>query len=284
MSPELLDSFAISQPLSKSQPEKKATSKVSFELKFPLNPPTIPLGLTALDINKNHGIRVKAYLDNLTRESVTVRLDGWGDTVLNGAMCNWLPFYTSDRELQSGSASTLDVPTRTPSQATTAIEVTFPKGPFAAPPLVVVWLNMLDFDEKHNWRIKATASDITCFGFVMHLDTWGDTILNAAAATWIAYPANLPNIMSGSFKVTDVRPWHEPRLENKGSAQFRAALQTTPGIRGGLNMLDIACKADLRIKVGWSNVDETGLEWNIDSWSDTILYDAGASYIALQLY
>ncbi|RDB18504.1 hypothetical protein Hypma_000219 [Hypsizygus marmoreus] len=277
MSTDPTNSFTTSQV----RPWDKPQTENSIDIKLAPNPPSFPLGLTALDIDKSHGIRIKAFTDNVTPNSVRVHLDAWADTTLYMASCNWLEVFANDREFQHGSVSTMDDHPWNKPQVTTAIKVNFPKA-FGAPPTVIVWLNELDLNEKHNWRVKATVSDVTSTGFIMHLDTWGDTIMYSATATWIAYPANRPNIMSGSYNIMDVRAWDQPRAVNQGNVQFNKALQTVPRVLSGLNMMDIGCSANLRIRLGMSNISKTGLTWNIDAWADTVLYSAGASYLAIQ--
>lgn len=41
--------------------------------------------------------------------------------------------------------------------------------------------------------------------FTMHLDTWGDSILHSATASWTAYPVGRLDILSGEFSTTDLR-------------------------------------------------------------------------------
>lgn len=46
-------------------------------------------------------------------------------------------------------------------------------------------------------------------------------------------------------------------------------------------MLDMAGNADLRVKVDVDEVSKDGFRWHLDTWGDSTLYAAGASWIAL---
>jgi len=48
-----------------------------------------------------------------------------------------------------------------------------------------------------------------------------------------------------------------------------------------LNSIDIDHNYNLRINIFADNITSTGMDWSIDSWYNTILYDAGVSYIAM---
>jgi len=135
--------------------------------------------------------------------------------------------------------------------------------------------------QDKNWRVTATATDVTATGFTMHLDTWWDTVLYVATAAWIAYPSDKAGVASGSYSTQDVRPWDKPQLTNSGRINFPAGTFTgNPNVLIAFNSLDIDHSRNLRLKLSADSVSKDGMNWNIDSWYDTILYLAGASYIA----
>jgi hypothetical protein len=132
-----------------------------------------------------------------------------------------------------------------------------------------------------NWRCKVYATEITAQSFVIHIDTWASTILHSATASWIAHDSNLPNISSGSFNTMDLRPWYIPKRKNKGMATFEKTFESIPRVFAALNWLDISNKTNLRLKLDISDVSAKGLTWKLDTWDRTVLYSAGASYIAI---
>jgi hypothetical protein len=47
-----------------------------------------------------------------------------------------------------------------------------------------------------------------------------------------------------------------------------------------INSLDYACGRNLRLRLSTSSVTNTGLTWHLQSWWDSIMYSAGASFFA----
>jgi len=250
---------------------------------IPLTPVNLgfPIGLAQLDIDKTRNIRIKSYTDNVTQKSVRVHLDAWADTILYSATATWLEANNKDRDIQYGTFATTDDHPWDKPQLQTSRYIKFAK-PYAEPPKVVVWLNALDIDQSKNWRVKTYTSDIKADGFTLHIDTWADTILYLGSATWIAHPANRTDIASGTYSTQDVRAWDKPQATTGGKANFDRRFQRTPRVIAALNSIDIDHNANLRVRSTTNNITTGGLGWNLDSWADTILYSAGASYLALQ--
>jgi hypothetical protein len=141
---------------------------------------------------------------------------------------------------------------------------------------------MLDMSKDYNWRVIATADDISSKGFTINIETWADSILYAATVHWIAYPSDKAGVTSGTYKVTDNGPWNQPALENLGRVNFPAkTFKSPPVVLTALNRLDIDHSYDLRVKLGATGISAKGMDWRIEGWYDTFLFDAGASYIAL---
>ncbi|KAI9658263.1 MAG: hypothetical protein M1821_002396 [Bathelium mastoideum] len=201
-----------------------------------------------------------------------------------------------------------------------ALPITFPR-PFAQPPTVVVWLNRIDLGAgaAHDYRVSASATQVTSRGFLARLDTWGDGALHGAALAWIAFPADKRRVASGVARTADVRSWGDPRERTSGWVSFPGKLYPPPrrkdlgggedkentgrgegesenGIRKvkvkegeeqkpkvliALKMLDMAGNADLRIKTYATDVTREGFRWHLDTWDDSTLYAAEASWIAM---
>ena len=99
---------------------------------------------------------------------------------------------------------------------------------------------------------------------------------------WIAFPRRKAHVASGSINTMDVRSWSNPKPNNSASVKFaEGAFQKPPTVLVALNMLDMAGNADLRISADVSNITRDGFEWHLDTWEDSTLYAAGASWIAL---
>ncbi|KAK3944177.1 hypothetical protein QBC46DRAFT_375581 [Diplogelasinospora grovesii] len=267
------------------QPTKEAMKRQTYPAPYN-TPPKFAVGLNWLDIDHATNIRVKAYADNITKTAADMHIDTWADTTLYSAGCTWMRIAADDPDFQTGQFSTQDDhPWQNPQMKTSRaikFDRPFAAGGAAAPPKVVIWLNVLDMQAGKNWRINATATDVTATGFTIHLDTWADTVLYVASAAWIAYPAGKPGVTSGTYNTQDVRPWDKPQLANSGRVNFPAGVfQGTPkAVLLAFNSMDIDQGKNLRLRLSADSVSKDGFNWHADSWYDTILYSAGASYIA----
>uniref|UniRef100_A0A4E9E819 Peptidase metallopeptidase domain-containing protein n=1 Tax=Gibberella zeae TaxID=5518 RepID=A0A4E9E819_GIBZA len=262
------------------KPQEKNFKTVNFSKDFD-KPPSMAVGLNWLDVGNNANIRVSAYADNIKQGSATLHIDSWADTTMYSAACVALQVADNDPDFQVGKFSTSDDHPWNKPQQKTSRRINFARE-FKGTPKVVVWLSLLDMDKNRNWRVLATASDVSPQGFTMNIDTWADTILYAATAHWIAYPSYKEGVTSGTYKVSDIRPWDQPRLENLGRVDFPANMfKSPPMVLTALNRLDIDKNHNLRVKLGATGISAQGMDWRIEGWFDTVLYDVGASYIAL---
>jgi hypothetical protein len=262
------------------QPRAENWQLISFPAPYSAAP-GLPMGLNELDVGNGGNIRVNAYASDIHPESFHVHIDSWADTTLYSAGCVRLEVAPGDPDFQFGQFSTMDDHPWNEPKKQTSRQINFGR-PYATPPQVVVWLNSLDMSRDANWRVNAYATDITATGFVIHIDTWADTVLYSGRISWIAYPSNKPNVSSGRYNTQDVRPWDQPRLANSGQATFGGSgFARPPRVLTALNSIDIDHAHNLRINLNVDSITTTGMTWHIDSWADTTLYSAGASYLAI---
>lgn len=279
-SPAATPSFNTMETRQWNQPGQEAVKRQVFPKDLGA-PPRMALGLAWLDVANTANLRVNAFADNISARSADVHINAWADTRLYSAGCTWFCEPPSTyADFQVGQFSTQEDHAWNTEQAKTSRRIKFPRS-YGAAPKVVVWLNQLDMASDKNWRVAATATDIDASGFTINIETWADSRLYSAAAAWIAYPADKHGVVSGSYSTLDIRPWDKPQLQNTGREDFQAgALHSTPTVLMALNRLDIDHNANLRLKLSADSVSKDGMQWHIDSWCDTTLYSAGASYIA----
>jgi hypothetical protein len=138
-------------------------------------------------------------------------------------------------------------------------------------------------DKDRNWRVKSYASDVNKEGFTIHIDSWSDTILYSGSVSWIAYPSNRPNITSGLFSTTDGRPSSNPHVK-EGCASFQQAFGSAPKLLAALSSFDIRHERNLRLNVATNDLTSKGFSWKIESWCDTVLHSASATFLAIEDY
>lgn len=243
--------------------------------------PSFAIGLTGLNVSNAENIRVSAYAANVTKTSASIHLDTWSGSTMHSAAAVWLAISSGDPSFQTGGFSTTDDHPWDQPKQNTSRAITFAR-PYAAPPAVIVWLKLVDLDHTKTWRVSARASDVTGNGFTLHVDTWGDSVLYGATAQWIAYPAGMAGVASGAYSTHDVRSGTVPQLVTNGTARFpTGAFQCDPTVLLALNYIDVGATADLRLRASADPVSHSGMTWHLDGWGDSVIYGAGAAYLAL---
>jgi hypothetical protein len=270
-------SFSTSDVRSWDKPQATNTKRIGFSSAY-ASAPTIATGLSQLDVAR---LRISAEATAIDAAGFTAGLNSWADSTLYSATSTWLAIAAGDPAFQVGQFNTAeDHPWNQPKMQTSR-RIKFTRAYPGSAPRVVVWLNALDISGPQNVRVNASVTDIDSAGFTVHIDAWGDTVLYSAGVTWIAFPANLPGVVSGSFNTSDVRPWNQPRAETSGTVTFPGgSFAGAPLVVLALNMMDMG-GTNRRIVASASEITPTGFRWNLNTWSDTILYSAGAQYIAM---
>ncbi|KAK5019790.1 hypothetical protein BJ546DRAFT_1000012 [Cryomyces antarcticus] len=178
---------AAGTPASMTAPRKETSKEIAFHTPF-REAPQVVCWLNRIDMGSGDdaNYRINAYATNVTARSFVAHIDTWGDSVLNGAAMCWIAFPRNKACVASGTFSTSDVRSWSNPRPKNTARATFPKRAFAKPPTVLVALNSLDMAGNSDLRIRASADEVTSEGFRWHLDTWDDSTLYAAEASWIA--------------------------------------------------------------------------------------------------
>lgn len=241
--------------------------------------PSLVVGLSELDLGSNDNIRIRSYASDVQKDRFRINVDSWENTKLFCGGCSWLEVEANDLDFQFGQYNTLeDHPWYEP-RTYNSRYIAFPRA-YSTPPQVVVFFTTLDMNHDTHWHVKTFATNVTATGFTIHIETWDGSVLYSGEAAWVAYPADKPDVCSGTISTTDVRSWQNPQTRTSGRVGFNK-FAATPRTFMAVNSLDIDCRHNLRLKVGASSVNASGMNWYIDSWFDTVVYSAGASYIAL---
>lgn len=243
--------------------------------------PGIIVGLTLLHACRNADIRITAYPDELRHDGFKININSGSQTKLFGAACAWLAIESGDRDFQCGSCTTYEDHQYTTTTMRNTRRIRF-KRAYSSAPKVVVWLSTIDLGSKTNWRIKTFATQVRATGFTIHIATWPDTKQCLVEASWVAYPTYLPGVSSGSFSTDGVGSLTRPQVDYRSREVFPTGVfREPPRVFVALNAIDIDPQRDLRLLVKAEDVTADGMICHLDAWSDTILYSAGASYIAL---
>jgi hypothetical protein len=229
-----------------------------------------------LDVDKNANIRVNAAFPYFTNTWVDCHMIAWAGTRLYRGVDNIFVLTPGDLDFLTGEHMRK-------SNEPSSVRVDFERR-FVTPPKVVVFLNYIDLDKNRNWRLNVRASGVDVSGFTLHVETWGDTIMYAVQACWIAYPEDREHIFSASVNTMDLQVGAvtKPQFQQSNRDIMFGTVEfwKNPSVFVALNFLDVDCNANLRVNAYVDGVSRTGLVCHIDSWSDTVLYAAGVSIIA----
>jgi len=172
--------------------------------------------------------------------------------------------------------------------------IALPRGHYKEPPNLAAGFRMLDLSCDSPVRANLVADRITTSDFRITLETWGNSKLYGASATWMEHKANSRDCVFGQFDTHDVpgeskqasgasKPINTDQpQENAKKVKFPTAFKEEPEVVCWLNRIDMASGDDrnYRIRVYASNVTTKGFTAHIDSWSDSQLNGAAMCWIA----
>ena len=242
------------------------------------------MGLNWLDVDKKANLRIRSYIDSVATDPKAkvkgvVHLDSWDDTILYSAGCTWLDVCKHDRDFQFGTYAMGDM-SENPGKSVAQIKF---EKPYASKPNVILWFKDLDVSNSANCRVKTYTSGISSTGFTINIEKWADTVLHNARVTWIAHPASRSNIASGIFDTNESRAWTDTKQkEHPEEIRFGKTFEGKPDVFVGFNFIDTSNKHNLRLKAFATDIETDKMTMHIDTWFDTVLYRAGASWLAIQ--
>ncbi|KAG8896888.1 hypothetical protein FRC00_005114, partial [Tulasnella sp. 408] len=85
-----------------------------------------------------------------------------------------------------------------------------------------------------------------------------------------------------SFNTQDVRLWNNPQTQTSKTINFPQTYVATPRLAWGINMLDMKCGTNLRVRTYNDQVDPQKYTAHADTWADTTLYSAGIHTLVLK--
>ncbi|KAJ3569384.1 hypothetical protein NP233_g5085 [Leucocoprinus birnbaumii] len=265
----------------RDMPYADNSHQIFFSRTF-VDPPRLPLGLCELDIDRKANISANAMVEDITKESAKYDITSESQTILYQATSMSYNLAPGNLEILSGHH--MRNMTGTP-KGPESVRIDF-DHPFVTPPKVLVFIRAFDFNKDRNWRLETTASCVDTEGFTLNIRTWGDSILYAAQATWVAYPEDRQHIFSASVHTEDLEQalaWDRPLDRFRGEIKFSTEFWERPVVFVALNKFDIDCRCNftLKIDVPQNSVTTTGLKWRFTPEDNRRLYLAGATIIAV---
>ncbi|KAK1526988.1 metalloprotease [Colletotrichum costaricense] len=167
--------------------------------------------------------------------------------------------------------------------------------PYDDPPLMALGLTQLDETNNANIRVRLGAETITEEGFKLNMDTWSDSVMQNAGATWLEFSPDERQYQVGSYSTLEDRDLGVPAKRVRDDATGMTLSQDItqidfprdayaegqpPRIITWLTGLDLGKDANWRIRCFARAVTHKGFELVIETWADTVCYSASASWVA----
>lgn len=163
--------------------------------------------------------------------------------------------------------------------AQTCKSTTFAR-PYLAAPGLALGLTSVHMRKQSDARIKAYASDVRADGFVVHLDSWSDTMLFNAACTWMEIEGDDPDFQFGNYNTHEYQLSKKPVQVYSRLIVFARPYETPPCVVVWLASFDIKSENHWRIRTYATEITTTGFRIHVNTWDDTVLHCGGATWVA----
>ncbi|CAL8581163.1 hypothetical protein XPA_006866 [Xanthoria parietina] len=193
---------------------------------------------------------------------------------------SYIRFTYPPKRLDAGQFNTMELhPSNQPASVNQQSKFFWKQYPTA--PRVPVGLTSLDVGHERNIRVTATATDITQENFTSNLNAWADTVLYGASLTYLEAGPGFEYLQTGTFSTTEVGKWQDHKSQNSKRITFAQPFQgEAPKVICWLTTVDMGKDKNWRIKSYVTDVDPKGFTAHIDSWDDTVMYQAAITWIA----
>ena len=157
-------------------------------------------------------------------------------------------------------------------RADTHATVCFPR-PLVARPRLSHGIRELDVGNNAAIRIKSTIPYFTDTWADCHITTWRDSKLYGGVSNiFVLTPGDL-DFLTGEHM-------RKPNDPSSVRVNFERRFVTPPKVVVFLNHIDLNKNFNWRLSVSASDIDVNGFTLHIETWGDTVLYCAGACWIA----
>ncbi|KAJ1301964.1 hypothetical protein OPQ81_000801 [Rhizoctonia solani] len=150
-----------------------------------------------------------------------------------------------------------------------------------------IGINLLDIWNNCNPRIRAyidnvAPADSNYDKFIARInpDTWGDTRLYGARCTWFDISKHSLDFQFGRFNTGNMSGTNDDKAKSI-DIQFTCLYQTPPKVVVWLTGLDSDCTRNMRLDTSAENITSDGFELTVNTWGDSIIYNATVSWISI---
>ncbi|OTA64103.1 zincin [Hypoxylon sp. EC38] len=226
-------------------------------------PPQFAAALTAIDMsNRDDNIRVRTEVTDIRTDSYTVGLGTWGDRIFYNGGVSLLRIPASDPNFRMGVITNAG-----PNSYRVAFAPPFPLGVIPN-----VFAAFSGIDSADNWRGALDIHNTDNVHFDIQVSTWGSSNLYNTNVQWIAYPSDLPGVELGTFTGAG---------GDTGTYQLQNTFYNTPSVFTGFQRFDVSPNQNARIRVRATAADPSRINWAIETWSDSVIYNLIGVFLAI---
>ena len=148
--------------------------------------------------------------------------------------------------VDAGTFSTEEVRPRTKPSKSTSRKIVFFPGQYKKPPSLATGFRSLELAHETPARASLVASDVTEESFKVALETWGNSTLYSASATWLEHKLSSRDCQSGQFDTHETAKGvvsfktskKRAQNENKKTIHFRREYKEDCEVVCWLNRID----------------------------------------------
>ncbi|KAJ7664586.1 hypothetical protein DFH06DRAFT_325539 [Mycena polygramma] len=209
-------------------------------------------------------VRVRTTVENVGRDRFTVGIGSWGESTrlfYNGGV-SLMRTPPNDPHFRMGTISTRGSLER--------YSVEF-NPPFPSGVIPIVYAAFSGIDSSDNWRGNILIVSQSNTAFDVQISAWGNSNLLNALVQWIAFPSTLPGVEIGTFRGAGGA---------SGMAPLRNAFISTPAVFTGFQRFDVSPNSHFRLRLNASARNATEVEWSIETWGDSEVYEVQGAFLA----
>ncbi|OTA91442.1 hypothetical protein M434DRAFT_13145 [Hypoxylon sp. CO27-5] len=255
-----VSSFTTNQPVDTPMEWQSITFGITPQQPAP---PQFAAALTAIDMsNRDNNIRVRTEVTDVQTDSYTVGLGTWGNRIFYNGGVSLLRIPASDPNFRMGVITNAG-----PNSYRIAFVPPFPLGVIPN-----VFAAFSGIDSADNWRGALDIHNTDNVHFDIQVSTWGSSDLYNTNVQWIAYPSDLPGVELGTFTGAG---------GDTGTYQLQSTFYNTPSVFTGFRRFDVSPNQNARIRVRATAADPSRINWAIETWSDSVIYNLIGVFLAI---
>lgn len=247
-------------------------------IKFPrpyASPPKLLFGLNNFDVEGNRNRAVSLHSADIRGDGFNIQTMSFNGCFGYGIGCSWMAL-PNDLHLETGMLHSYNTPQSSFRDYTRHV---FFSQSFPTPPKVLCWFQEFGVNNRDFMSLKVYPVDINCNSFHIKIDSWANREFTHARVQFLAYPSEEDGkrVKSGQSIITRGQPKQQNRAPFYGEP-----FKNTPSTFIAVHLMDFGCDRNNRFISSINAPNNRELEWGLNTWDDTNMHQAEATWIAIE--